>query len=70
MKMELLVLSSLQWKMNPVTPLAIFDYTMRRLGLITHRLHSESINRCERFALAVVNGKPSKNPSQTQIILS
>ncbi|XP_023732426.1 cyclin-D3-2 [Lactuca sativa] len=59
MKMELLVLSSLQWKMNPVTPLAIFDYTMRRLGLITHRLHSESINRCERFALAVVNDSRS-----------
>ncbi|CAH1440145.1 unnamed protein product [Lactuca virosa] len=55
MKMELLVLSCLQWKMKPVTPLAIFDYTMRRLGLITHRLHSEFMNRCERIALAVVN---------------
>nr|KAJ0185217.1 hypothetical protein LSAT_V11C900460770 [Lactuca sativa] len=56
MRMELLVLLSLQWKMNPVTLLAIFDYTMRRLGLITHRLHSEFMNRCARIALAVVNG--------------
>ncbi|CAI9262318.1 unnamed protein product [Lactuca saligna] len=59
MRMELLVLLSLQWKMNPVTPLAIFDYTMRRLGLITHRLHSEFMNRCERIALAVVNDSRS-----------
>ncbi|CAH1437114.1 unnamed protein product [Lactuca virosa] len=59
MKMELLVLSCLQWKMKPVTPLAIFDYIMRRLGLITHRLHSEFMNRCERIALAVVNDSRS-----------
>lgn len=59
MKMELLVLSSLQWKMNPVTPLAIFDYTLRRLGLITHRLHSEFVRRCERIALAVINDSRS-----------
>nr|GFD58953.1 cyclin, C-terminal domain-containing protein [Tanacetum cinerariifolium] len=36
MKMELLVLSCLEWKMNPVTSLAFFDYIMRRLGLMTH----------------------------------
>lgn len=55
MKMELLVLSSLEWKMNPVTPLTIFDYVMRRLGLITHSLHSEFVRRFERIVLAVVN---------------
>lgn len=59
MKMELLVLSSLQWKMNPVTPLAIFDYIMRRLGLITHHLHSEFVNRCERILLTIVNDSRS-----------
>ena len=55
--MELLILSSLEWKMNPVTPLAIFDYTMRRLGLVTHRQHSEFMKRFETIVLTVINGK-------------
>lgn len=55
MKMELLVLSSLDWKMNPVTPLAFFDYIMRRLNLTTHNLHYEFLRRCERILLSVVN---------------
>ncbi|KVI02706.1 cyclin-D3-3-like [Cynara cardunculus var. scolymus] len=59
MKMELLVLSSLQWKMNPVTPLSFYDYIMRRLGLITHHLHSEFVRRCERIVLAVINDSRS-----------
>ncbi|KAI4321506.1 hypothetical protein MLD38_034876 [Melastoma candidum] len=32
-KMELLVLSTLQWRMNPVTPLSFLDHFARRLGL-------------------------------------
>ncbi|KAI3726316.1 hypothetical protein L1987_66113 [Smallanthus sonchifolius] len=55
MKMELLVLSCLEWKMNPVTPLAFFDYIMRRLGLMTHDLHYEFLRRCERIVLSVSN---------------
>lgn len=55
MKMELLVLSSLDWKMNPVTPLAFFDYIMRRLNLTTHNLHYEFLRRCERILLSVIN---------------
>ncbi|KAD4888201.1 hypothetical protein R6Q59_034714 [Mikania micrantha] len=55
MKMELLVLSSLDWKMNPVTPLAFFDYIMRRLNLMTHNLHYEFLRRCERILLSVSN---------------
>ncbi|KAL9999116.1 putative cyclin domain-containing protein [Helianthus debilis subsp. tardiflorus] len=55
MKMELLVLSSLDWKMNPVTPLAFIDYIMRRLGLMTHDLHYEFLRRCERILLSVCN---------------
>ncbi|KAI7729085.1 hypothetical protein M8C21_018409 [Ambrosia artemisiifolia] len=55
MKMELLVLSTLEWKMNPVTPLAFFDYVMRRLGLMTRGLHFEFLRRCERILLSVVN---------------
>ncbi|KAK9054114.1 hypothetical protein SSX86_025191 [Deinandra increscens subsp. villosa] len=57
MKMELLVLSSLDWKMNPVTPLAFFDYIMRRLNLMTHHLHYEFLRRCERILISVINGK-------------
>ncbi|KAI3669784.1 hypothetical protein L6452_41191 [Arctium lappa] len=55
MKMELLVLSSLEWKMNPVTPLAFFDYIMRRLNLMIHNLHYEFLRRCERILLSVIN---------------
>ncbi|KAI3760947.1 hypothetical protein L1987_51351 [Smallanthus sonchifolius] len=55
MKMELLVLSCLEWKMNPVTPLAFFDYIMCRLGLMTHDLHYEFSRGCERILLSVVN---------------
>ena len=32
-RMELLVLSTLQWTMNPVTPLSFIDLIIRRLGL-------------------------------------
>ncbi|MBA0710912.1 hypothetical protein Golax_010166, partial [Gossypium laxum] len=35
-RMEILVLSSLQWKMNPVTPFSFLDYITRRLGLKDH----------------------------------
>ncbi|KAK9286253.1 hypothetical protein L1049_014640 [Liquidambar formosana] len=52
-KMELLVLSTLQWKMNPVTPLSFLDHIIRRLGLKTH-LHWEFLRRCERLLLSVV----------------
>ncbi|CAL5331135.1 unnamed protein product [Camellia sinensis] len=31
-RMELLVLSTLQWKMNPVTPLSFVDHIVRRFG--------------------------------------
>lgn len=55
--MELLVLSSLEWKMNPVTPLSFIDYIMRRLGLISHYRYSELVRRSERLLLAVINGK-------------
>ncbi|KAF6170245.1 hypothetical protein GIB67_035350 [Kingdonia uniflora] len=35
-RMELLVLSKLHWKMNPVTPLLFVDHIIRWLGLKTH----------------------------------
>lgn len=50
-RMELLVLSTLEWKMNPVTPLSFLDYFTRRLGLKGH-LCWEFLRRCEQVLLA------------------
>ncbi|OAY35511.1 cyclin-D3-2 [Manihot esculenta] len=52
-RMELLVLSTLQWRMNPVTPISFFDHIIRRLGLKNH-LHWEFLRRCERLLLSVI----------------
>jgi cyclin D3 len=60
-RMEILVLSTLQWKMNPVTPLSFLDYITRRLGLKDH-LCWEFLRRCEHILLSVLSGKPS-NPN-------
>lgn len=53
-RMELLVLSSLEWKMNPVTPLSFLDYMTRRLGLTGH-LCWEFLRRCENVLLSVIS---------------
>ena len=58
-RMELLVLSTLQWRMNPVTPISFFDHITRRLGVRTH-LHWEFLRRCERLLLFLIAGKQSK----------
>ncbi|KAK7307656.1 hypothetical protein VNO77_40902 [Canavalia gladiata] len=52
-KMELLVLSTLEWKMNPVTPISFFQHVVTNLGLNT-RLHTEFLRRCERFLLSAI----------------
>ncbi|XP_039036418.1 cyclin-D3-3-like [Hibiscus syriacus] len=52
-RMELLVLSTLQWRMKPVTPISFFDHITRRLGLKTH-LHWEFLCRCERLLLFLI----------------
>ncbi|QDP16890.1 hypothetical protein Tsubulata_009123 [Turnera subulata] len=52
-RMELLVLSTLQWRMHPVTPISFFDHIIRRLGLKTH-LHWEFLCGCERLLLSVI----------------
>ncbi|KAF7828687.1 Cyclin-D3-2 [Senna tora] len=52
-RMELLVLSTLQWRMNPVTPISFFQHIVRRLGLKTP-LHWEFLFRCERVLLSVI----------------
>ncbi|KAE8662856.1 Cyclin-D4-1 [Hibiscus syriacus] len=52
-KMELLVLSTLQWRMNPVTPISFFVHITRRLGLRTH-LHWEFLHSCEQLLLILI----------------
>ncbi|KAI3785450.1 hypothetical protein L1987_44568 [Smallanthus sonchifolius] len=49
-KMEILILSTLQWRMNPVTPLSFLDYITRRLGLKSY-LSDEFVKRCECLVL-------------------
>ncbi|KAL2458994.1 Cyclin-D3-1 [Forsythia ovata] len=53
-RMEILVLSTLQWKMNPVTPLSFLDYIARRLGLKSH-LCCEFLRRCECLLLSIIS---------------
>ncbi|XAR57762.1 hypothetical protein NMG60_11026014 [Bertholletia excelsa] len=52
-RMELLVLSTLEWKMNPVTPLSFVHHVLRRLGLKDH-LHLEFLWGCERLLLSAI----------------
>lgn len=52
-RMELLVMSTLQWRMNPVTPLSFLDHIIRRLGLKSD-LHWEFFKKCEALLLSVV----------------
>ncbi|KAF9668524.1 hypothetical protein SADUNF_Sadunf14G0012500 [Salix dunnii] len=59
-RMEILVLSTLKWKMNPVTPISFLDYITRRLGLGGY-LCLEFLKRCERMVLSVLAGKLSKS---------
>ncbi|KAK6159271.1 hypothetical protein DH2020_006585 [Rehmannia glutinosa] len=52
-KMELLVLSGLKWRMNPVTPLSFLDHIIRRLGLKSYA-HWEFLRSCENLLLSVI----------------
>ncbi|XP_060194753.1 cyclin-D3-3-like [Lycium barbarum] len=52
-RMEILVLSTLQWKMNPVTPFLFIDHIMRRFGLKTN-LHLEFLRRCQKLILGII----------------
>ncbi|GER37490.1 cyclin D [Striga asiatica] len=52
-RMELLVLSTLKWKMNPVTSMSYFDHIGRRFGLIKN-LHWEFLRRCEPVIPSII----------------
>ncbi|KAI3975245.1 hypothetical protein MKX01_040101, partial [Papaver californicum] len=53
-RMELVILSSLDWKMNPVTPLSYLDHIIKRLGLKSN-LHWEFMQRCELLLLSIIS---------------
>lgn len=53
-KMELLVMATLNWRMNPVTPISFLDHFVRRLGLKTHVL-GEFFKKCEDLVLSLVS---------------
>lgn len=53
-KMELLVMSTLKWRMNAVTPISFLDHIVRRLGLTNH-LHWDFFKKCEALILRVVS---------------
>ena len=67
-RMELLVLSTLHWRMNPVTPNSFFDHMIRRLGFKIH-LHSEFLWRCERLLLCVIAGEQSDSFSSVLVLI-
>ncbi|KAK7351622.1 hypothetical protein VNO77_11204 [Canavalia gladiata] len=50
-RMEILVLSTLGWKMNPPTPISFLDYITRRLGVNDH-LCWELLTRCQSLLLS------------------
>ncbi|XP_055834185.1 cyclin-D3-3-like [Solanum dulcamara] len=71
-RMEMLVLSTLKWKMNPVTPFSFLDFITRRLEL-KYCLSLEFLRRCEKVLLyAITDGRfigylPSAMASATML---
>ncbi|XP_057779581.1 cyclin-D3-1-like [Salvia miltiorrhiza] len=53
-RMEILVLSTLEWKMNPVTPLSFLDCIAKKLGFFTH-ISSEFLRRCHCLLLSLLS---------------
>ncbi|KAL0872628.1 hypothetical protein Bca101_022333 [Brassica carinata] len=53
-RMELLILSTLQWKMHLITPLSFLDHIIRRLGL-KNNAHWDFLNRCHSLILSVIS---------------
>lgn len=53
-KMELLVMATLKWRMNPVTPISFLDHFVRRLGLKTHLLDN-FFSKCEDLILSLIS---------------
>ncbi|GMJ06842.1 hypothetical protein HRI_004353400 [Hibiscus trionum] len=57
-RMELLILSTLKWRMHPITPLSFLNHIITRLGFNT-LLHWEFLKRCEQLLLCVISDSRS-----------
>ncbi|KAL6504356.1 hypothetical protein OROGR_026279 [Orobanche gracilis] len=53
-RMEILILSTLGWKMNPVTPLSFLEYLATRLKFSSH-LRMEFLRRCDCLLLSIIS---------------
>ncbi|KAI4389882.1 hypothetical protein MLD38_002055 [Melastoma candidum] len=53
-RMEVVVLSSLQWRMNPVTPLSFLDFAIRRFGFKDMDLCWAFRSRFEKLLLSIL----------------
>ncbi|VYS64841.1 unnamed protein product [Arabidopsis thaliana] len=53
-RMELLILSTLEWKMHLITPISFVDHIIRRLGL-KNNAHWDFLNKCHRLLLSVIS---------------
>ncbi|KAL8487516.1 hypothetical protein ACS0TY_023991 [Phlomoides rotata] len=53
-RMEILVLSTLKWRMNPVTPLSFLDHIVKKLGLKSCNCR-DFVRRCESLLLSLVS---------------
>ncbi|KAL3505125.1 hypothetical protein ACH5RR_034966 [Cinchona calisaya] len=55
-RMEILVLSTLEWKMNPVTPLSFIDHFItRRLRGLKKKISWELLRRCHCLLLFIIS---------------
>ncbi|ESQ31209.1 hypothetical protein EUTSA_v10004441mg [Eutrema salsugineum] len=52
-RMELLILTTLQWRMHPVTPISFFDHIVRRFGSKCHQ-QLDFFRKCERLLISVI----------------
>ncbi|XP_073316353.1 cyclin-D3-2-like [Primulina huaijiensis] len=53
-RMEILILSTLEWKMNPVTPHSFLEYFAWRIGFNSN-LCKDFLDRCQRLLLSVIS---------------
>ncbi|XP_051141347.1 cyclin-D3-2-like [Andrographis paniculata] len=53
LRMELLILSTLKWKMNPATPISFIDHIARRFQSMSN-LPLEFLRRCESIAVSII----------------
>ena len=52
-KMELLILSTLEWKMHPITPISFLHHLIKKLGL---NINLDFLRRCEDLLLSLLSG--------------